>query len=127
MKKDEKGGKLEMLEREIEEYLRKKVKATGGLAYKWVSPGNNGVPDRIVVGEFGVIFVELKSSTGKLTNLQRKHLSFLRGLGLYAIAINSKEQVDKLIEILEVPKTKSWWTQNSLEDFIFGKVNPHDL
>ena len=38
-----------MLESEIEQKLREKVKAMGGRAFKFVSPGNSGVPDRLVV------------------------------------------------------------------------------
>ena len=43
----------------------------GGKAYKFVSPGNVGVPDRIVIWPNGVIhFVELKTSKGALSRLQ---------------------------------------------------------
>ena len=50
-----------MKERDIEVLLRDGVKQLGGKAYKWVSPGNAGVPDRIVILPGGkVIFVELK-------------------------------------------------------------------
>ena len=38
-----------MLEREIEKKLVDGVRKLGGRAYKFVSPGNDGVPDRIVV------------------------------------------------------------------------------
>ena len=38
-----------MLEKDIEKILVGEVKKLGGRAYKWVSPGNDGVPDRIVV------------------------------------------------------------------------------
>ena len=38
-----------MLENELEKKLRDKVKKLGGKAYKFVSPGNAGVPDRLVV------------------------------------------------------------------------------
>ncbi|MFR1871644.1 MAG: VRR-NUC domain-containing protein, partial [Coprococcus sp.] len=34
-----------MSEKEIEKLLVQEVKKLGGRAYKWVSPGNNGVPD----------------------------------------------------------------------------------
>ena len=37
-----------MLENELEKKLRDKVKKLGGKAYKFVSPGNAGVPDRLV-------------------------------------------------------------------------------
>lgn len=38
-----------MLEKDIESKLRKRAKEIGGRAYKFVSPGNSGVPDRLVV------------------------------------------------------------------------------
>ena len=38
-----------MRERDIEKCLVSEVKKLGGRAYKWTSPGNDGVPDRIVI------------------------------------------------------------------------------
>ena len=37
------------LERDAERLLRDEVKKLGGKSYKFVSPGNSGVPDRIVL------------------------------------------------------------------------------
>ena len=50
-----------MREKDIEKILVEQVRKLGGRAYKWVSPGNDGVPDRIVIfpGRQPV-FVELK-------------------------------------------------------------------
>ena len=50
-----------MREKDIEKILVAEVRKLGGRAYKWVSPGNDGVPDRIVIfpGKTPV-FVELK-------------------------------------------------------------------
>ena len=71
-----------MLEKDIEKLLVSEVKKLGGRAYKWVSPGNNGVPDRIVIfPNQPPIFVELKTETGKLTNLQQIQIERLRELG----------------------------------------------
>ena len=57
-----------MLEKEIEKILMAEVKKLGGRAYKWVSPGNDGVPDRIVIfPDRAPIFVELKADNGKLS------------------------------------------------------------
>ena len=51
-----------MKESQIEAKLGKMVRAKGGLYYKFVSPGNPGVPDRIVITADGrCIFVELKT------------------------------------------------------------------
>ena len=56
-----------MLERDIEKVLVREVRKLGGRAYKWVSPGNDGVPDRIVIlPGMRPVFVELKAESGKL-------------------------------------------------------------
>lgn len=71
-----------MLEREIEKVLVSEVKKLGGRAYKWVSPGNDGVPDRIVIfPNMRPIFVELKTERGKLSPLQKVQVERLRKLG----------------------------------------------
>lgn len=71
-----------MREKKIEGILAQEVKKLGGRAYKWVSPGNDGVPDRIVVfpGK-APVFVELKSETGRLSALQEVQVQRLRDLG----------------------------------------------
>ena len=71
-----------MREREIEQILVREVKGLGGRAYKWVSPGNDGVPDRIVIlpGK-KPIFVELKTEHGRLSSLQKIQLDRLQELG----------------------------------------------
>ena len=61
-----------MLEKEVERYLVREVKAHGGLCFKFVSPGNPGVPDRIVITPTGrTVYVELKTETGRLTKAQK--------------------------------------------------------
>lgn len=48
----------------------------GGVAYKFVSPGNSGVPDRIILMPGGqVYFVELKREGGQLTSLQKRQIT----------------------------------------------------
>jgi hypothetical protein len=88
-----------MREKTIEEYLRDKIKAVGGKAYKWVSPGNNGVPDRIVVLPGGkVVFVELKATGKTSTALQKAKQEELIKMGCTVYRdIDSKEKVDLLI------------------------------
>ena len=61
-----------MSEKEIEKKMVKMVRDRGGLCYKFVSPMNPGVPDRIVITPGGrVIFVELKTMFGRMANIQR--------------------------------------------------------
>ncbi|WP_249311806.1 VRR-NUC domain-containing protein [Congzhengia minquanensis] len=60
-----------MLEKEIERRMVQMVKQRGGLCYKFVSPSNPGVPDRIIITPDGkIIFVELKTEIGRLSKLQ---------------------------------------------------------
>ncbi len=88
-----------MRERDIEIYLRKRVKAAGGIAYKWTSPGNAGVPDRIVILPFNrVHFVELKASGGKPTPLQLAQHRELKARGCDVRVIDSKEGVDAFLQ-----------------------------
>jgi hypothetical protein len=58
-----------MLEKQVEKYLNKRVKESGGLSYKWIS-SVTGVPDRIVLLQEKVHFVELKTETGLLSPRQ---------------------------------------------------------
>ena len=61
-----------MRESSIESYLVRKVKEHGGLCYKFVSPGNPGVPDRIIITPIGkTVYVELKTETGRLAKVQK--------------------------------------------------------
>ncbi|MNJ50659.1 VRR-NUC domain protein [compost metagenome] len=90
-----------MLEKNIESHLRDRVKELGGIAYKWVSPGNSGVPDRIVVLPGNkVVFVELKAPGKKPTALQVNQHKKLSQRGCDVRVIDSKEQVDLLLQEL---------------------------
>lgn len=87
-----------MLEKDIERYLVKRVKALGGLCLKWVSPGHAGVPDRIVLLPMGrVAFLEIKAPGKKPTALQLYVLGQLAGLGCEVGWVDSKEAVDAFL------------------------------
>ena len=70
-----KGGFKLREEGYVEQWLGIKVRQLGCLYYKFVSPGNAGVPDRLLVLPDGrVWFVELKDATGRLSpQQQRQH------------------------------------------------------
>jgi hypothetical protein len=88
-----------MRENAIEAYLRDRVKEIGGKAYKFVSPGNDGVPDRLVCLPGGrVIFVELKAPGKKPTELQVRQQSNLQRLGCWVMVLDSKMDVDWALE-----------------------------
>jgi len=97
-----------MRERDIEAYLRDRVKALGGIAYKFVSPGHAGVADRIVCMPGGVVwFVEVKAPGGKLSPLQRLFEVQMSQLDMRYVTIWSKDEVDQWIEnwLLREPLT----------------------
>lgn len=89
-------------ESDIEKYLRDEVKKLGGKAYKFVSPGNRGVPDRIVLIPKGiVIFIELKAPGKTPTPIQIKQQTDIKKLGFAVDVIDSKEGVDEFISIVK--------------------------
>jgi len=97
-----------MRERDIEAYLRDRVKALGGIAFKFVSPGHAGVADRIVCMPGGVVwFVEVKAPGGKLSPLQRLFEVQMSQLDMRYVTIWSKDEVDQWIEnwLLREPLT----------------------
>lgn len=88
-----------MLEKDIERRLVNGVRALGGRAYKFVSPGNIGVPDRLVVLPGGrVIFVELKTERGKLSPMQEVQLQNLAELGAAVGVLWGIDDVNNFLE-----------------------------
>ena len=91
-----------MLEREIEKKLVDGVRKLGGRAYKFVSPGNDGVPDRIVVlPERAPKFIELKTENGRLSSLQNVQIKRLKDLGQDVRVLYGLEDVKRFLEEMQ--------------------------
>jgi len=87
-----------MLEKEIEKYLRVQVNKLGGIAYKFVSPGNVGVPDRLVLLPNGkIIFIELKQLGKKPSKNQNVQIERIKKLGFEVYVLDSKEKINQLL------------------------------
>ena len=88
-----------MREKDIEKILVDTVKALGGRAYKWTSPGNDGVPDRIVIlpGRLPM-FVELKTESGRLSALQKVQIGRLKDLGQDVRVLYGAEEVKAFLD-----------------------------
>ncbi len=87
-----------MREKEIENYLVRKVKKLGGICFKFVSPGNAGVPDRIVIKEGKLIFVELKAPGKSVRALQRLQIDKLLKHEQTVYVADSKEKIDLILK-----------------------------
>lgn len=92
-----------MSEKELEKKFVAAVKSHGGRAYKFVSPGNSGVPDRLVILPEGKIgFVELKAPGKTSRPDQRNQQRILETLGCYVAVVDRQEMIDQVIqEIME--------------------------
>lgn len=88
-----------MRERDIEKWLRRQVESLGGLAFKFSSPGNDGVPDRQVILPGGIIyFIELKTDRGRLTPIQVWQQDRLDALGCQVRTIRGMDEAAEFIE-----------------------------
>ena len=88
-----------MRESSVERNLVKGIRKLGGMALKFVSPGHAGVPDRLVLLPGGrIIFVELKTTTGRLSALQLVTRINLTELGFSVRTLHGTEEVDQFLE-----------------------------
>lgn len=88
-------------EKRVEALLVSGVKRMGGVAYKFVSPGNSGVPDRIVLMPGGMVyFVELKRKTGQLTTLQKRQIGRLQDMGCRVTVLRGIGDVRNFLSLL---------------------------
>ena len=85
-------------EKAIEQRLVKEVKNVGGIALKFVSPGYDGMPDRIVLLPHGKIaFVEVKAPGCKPRPLQMSRHVMLRRLGFKVYVLDDERQIGGIL------------------------------
>ncbi len=86
------------MERTVESYLRRRVKAAGGLALKLVCPGWAGVPDRLILFPGGKVFFAETKDAGKAPNARQRYVHRkLRALGFQVFVPDSKTSVDNMM------------------------------
>ena len=91
-----------MKERETELKLTAEVKKHGGIAPKFVSPGFNGMPDRIVLLPHGKLaFVEVKAPGEKPRPLQKARHRLLRALGFKVYVLDEKDKIGEIIDEIQ--------------------------
>ena len=88
-----------MREKELEQMLVSAVKNHDGICPKLVSPGYDGMPDRMAMlpeGRIGV--VEVKAPGEKPRPLQTARHRMLRKLGFKVYVLDSPAQIERIID-----------------------------
>lgn len=91
-----------MREKQIEKKLITEVKKRGGICPKWVSPGFDGAPDRIVLlPGMRIGFVEVKAPGEKPRPLQVSRHKLLRRLGFRVYVLDNESQIGGIIDEIQ--------------------------
>lgn len=87
-----------MREKQTEQKLVLAVKQRGGICPKFVSPGFDGMPDRIVLlpgGKMG--FAEVKAPGKKPRPLQEARHGMIRRLGFKVYVLDDEKQIEEIL------------------------------
>ena len=88
-----------MREKDIEKRLVRAVKDMGGIAPKFVSPGLDGVPDRLILIPGGrLAFAGLKAPGQTPRPLQQHRIGELRRLGFRVYIIDDINQIGGVLD-----------------------------
>ena len=93
-----------MKEKTIEKKLILAIKDMGGIAPKFMSPGFDGMPDRIVLlpgGRMG--FVEVKAPGKVPRPLQEARHRMLRMLGFKVYVLDTVDQIGGILDAICAP------------------------
>ena len=91
-----------MREKIIEQQLVQAVKHKGGICPKFVSPGYDGMPDRLVLLPHGrIAFVELKAPGKKMRPLQVHRKRQLEALGFPVYFIDNSTQLGGMLDAIQ--------------------------
>ena len=90
-----------MREKTVEQKLVRAVRSMDGLALKFVSPGLNGVPDRLILLPGGhAAFAEIKAPGQELRPLQKRRKRQLEVLGIRVFVIDNPDQIGGVLDEL---------------------------
>ena len=93
-----------MTEKQLERKLAVTVKSAGGLAAKFVSPGLDGMPDRLILMPGGVAaFVEVKAPGRRPRLLQLHRHRLLRRLGVQVFVLDGPGQIGGILRDISSP------------------------
>ncbi|MCM1190530.1 MAG: VRR-NUC domain-containing protein [bacterium] len=90
-------------ERDVERWLRRQIENRGGMFLKFTSPGNAGVPDRIIILPGGKIhFAELKTERGRLSAVQKWQVRRLRDHDAVVVLISGRAAAENYLAAVDL-------------------------
>ena len=88
-------------EKQIEQKLVRAVRSMGGICPKLVSPGMDGMPDRMVLLPGGrIAFAELKAPGKRPRPLQMRRMAQLSRLGFRVYVIDGPGQINEVLQTI---------------------------
>ena len=89
-------------EKVLEARLRKEVESHGWMALKLLSQLHRGLPDRLILAEYGIaFFAEIKTTGKKPIGLQRHCHELLRKLGFQVFVIDSTDSLEMALALMD--------------------------
>lgn len=90
-------------ENKVERYLDAQVKLLGGETRKFVSPGHDGVADRLCFLPGGLLWlVEVKTTDGRESPPQKRERTRMIDRGFRSKIVYGEGQVDLLIAVMKM-------------------------
>lgn len=111
-------------ESDIEKYLIKLCKKQNYFTTKFVSPGLNGVPDRLVITPYQTLFIELKKPKMATRALQNAVIRQMRRSGAIVYRADTKYKLDEIISYLKQNKMPDYRKENQ---FIYIPIQKEPL
>lgn len=103
-------------ESDIEKYLIKLCKKQNYFTTKFVSPGLNGVPDRLVITPYQTLFIELKKPKMATRALQDAVIRQMRCFGAIVYRADTKYKLDEIIKYTMQNRLPDYRKENKLID-----------
>jgi len=85
----------------VESEVCKYAQALGWLVFKFCSPNNRGVPDRIFIRKNVVFFIEFKKKGKEMTKLQKFIADLIMKAGVAVYEVDNAESGIKIINSYE--------------------------
>ena len=89
-------------EKVLEARLRKECESHGWMALKLLSQLHRGLPDRLILAEYGIaFFAEIKTTGKKPTGLQKHCHELLRKLGFQVFVIDTTDSLEMALALMD--------------------------